>query len=216
MRQTGWRRLAKRASDTLLAGTALTVSAPVTIAAAASIRATMGSPVLFKQQRPGQDGKPFEVFKFRTMRDALPHETGPDHDAKRITRLGAFLRRSSIDELPQLVNVLRGEMSLVGPRPLMMRYYDRYSLEQRRRHDVLPGLTGWAQVNGRNTISWEEKFVLDVWYVDNWSLALDARILARTVGMVLRGDGISSEGHATMPEFMGSTREGPQPAGVAT
>ena len=138
------------------------------------------------------------------MRDALPHETGPDHDAQRITRLGAFLRRSSIDELPQLVNVLRGEMSLVGPRPLMMRYYERYSTEQRRRHDVLPGLTGWAQVNGRNTISWDEKFSLDVWYVDHWNLALDARILARTIGMVLRGDGISSEGHATMPELMGS------------
>lgn len=194
----------KRAADVTLAGAGLAVTGPAILAAAVGIRATMGSPVLFKQQRPGQDGKPFRVWKFRTMRDARPGEEGPEHDAKRITRLGNFLRKSSIDELPQLVNVLKGDMSLVGPRPLVMRYMDRYSEDQARRHDVLPGLTGWAQVNGRNSISWDEKFSFDTWYVDHWSLRLDAMIVAKTVGMVLTGQGISSEGHATMPEFMGA------------
>jgi len=196
----------KRAADVTLAGAGLAVTGPAILAAAVGIRATMGSPVLFKQQRPGQDGKPFRVWKFRTMRDARPGEEGPEHDAKRITRLGNFLRKSSIDELPQLVNVLKGDMSLVGPRPLVMRYMDRYSVDQARRHDVLPGLTGWAQVNGRNSISWDEKFSFDTWYVDHWSLRLDAKIVAKTVGMVLTGQGISSEGHATMPEFMGADR----------
>lgn len=178
-------------------------TAPVIATAAVSIRATMGSPVIFRQNRPGQHGKTIRIMKFRSMRDALPHEIGPDFDAARITKLGAFLRDSSIDELPQLVNVLRGDMSLVGPRPLVMQYWDRYTDEQKRRHDVLPGLTGWAQVNGRNTISWDEKFAYDVWYVDNWSLALDAKILAKTLWSVVRREGISSSGHATMPEFMG-------------
>lgn len=204
MRQRGWRRLVKRAVDTTVAASALCATAPVMAGAAVAIRATMGTPVLFRQQRPGEGGKPFHVYKFRSMRDALPHEVGPDHDAARITRLGAFLRTSSIDELPQLVNVLKGDMSLVGPRPLIMRYLPRYSEEQARRHDVLPGITGWAQINGRNTISWDEKFGYDVWYVDHWSLRLDAKILAKTVVQVLRRDGISSEGHATMPEFMGN------------
>jgi len=172
--------------------------------AALAIRATMGSPVLFRQERPGQGGRIFKVLKFRTMRHAKPHERGSAHDADRITPLGAFLRRSSTDELPQLVNILRGEMSVVGPRPLIVRYLDRYSDEQARRHDVLPGLTGWAQVNGRNALSWEEKFAYDVWYVDHWSLRLDAAIVAKTVRQVLGGHGISSNGHATMPEFMGA------------
>lgn len=201
--QAGWRLRVKRGVDKAVAATALAVTAPVVGAAALAIRATMGAPVLFKQRRPGQGGRTIEVLKFRTMRDAQPHEQGPDFDQARITRLGAFLRRSSIDELPQLWNVLRGDMSLVGPRPLVMAYWDRYSPDQRRRHDVLPGITGWAQVNGRNAISWDEKFRLDVWYVDHWSLRLDAKILARTVLEVARGSGVSSEGHATMPEFKG-------------
>jgi len=204
MKQTGWRRCCKRAMDLTVAGTALVATAPVIAAAAVGIRATMGSPVLFRQERPGQDGRIIRIMKFRSMRHPEPHEQGVEHDAARLTRLGSFLRKSSIDELPQLVNVLKGDMSLVGPRPLIPRYWSRYTDEQRRRHDVLPGITGWAQVHGRNAISWDEKFQLDVWYVDNWSLALDLKILAKTVTSVARRDGISSEGHATMHEFMGS------------
>jgi lipopolysaccharide/colanic/teichoic acid biosynthesis glycosyltransferase len=203
MKQTGWRRKVKRTVDVAVSGTALVVTSPIIAGAAVGIWATMGSPVIFRQDRPGQHGETIRIMKFRSMRDALPHEVGPDFDAARITRLGKFLRESSIDELPQLVNVLRGDMSLIGPRPLVMQYWDRYTDEQRRRHDVLPGLTGWAQVNGRNTISWEEKFAYDVWYVDNWSLRLDAKILAKTLLSVLTREGISSSGHATMPEFMG-------------
>jgi len=210
MRQTGWRRRIKRGLDASVAATALVATAPVMLGTACAIRATMGSPVLFRQERPGQGERIIEIMKFRSMRDPLPHETGPESDAQRITRLGAFLRKSSLDELPQLVNILRGDMSLVGPRPLVKQYLDRYSPEQRRRHDVMPGLTGWAQVNGRNGLSWSEKFAYDVWYVDNWSLRLDARILAKTVVQVLKRDGISSDGHATMPEFMGTASSGTQ------
>ena len=195
----------KRAADVAVASTALVATSPAIAAAAVGIRLTMGSPVVFRQSRPGENGRVIKIFKFRTMRHARPGEEGPEHDAERITRLGAFLRRSSIDELPQLINILRGDMSLVGPRPLVMQYLNRYSAEQMRRHEVMPGLTGWAQVNGRNTISWDEKFAKDTWYVDHWSLRLDAKVLLKTVGMVLRGDGISSAGHATMPEFMGSS-----------
>ena len=208
MKQSGWRRAVKRAADIAMATTAIVAASPAIAVAAVSIRATMGTPVVFRQPRPGEVGKVLEVYKCRTMRDAKPGEQGPEHDAARITRLGAFLRRSSIDELPQLVNILRGEMSLVGPRPLVTQYLSRYSEEQMRRHDVLPGLTGWAQVHGRNTISWDEKFAKDTWYVDNWGLRLDAKVLLKTVGMVLRGDGISSDGHATMPEFMGAAAMG--------
>ena len=164
----------------------------------------MGRPVLYRHKRPGLKGKPFTLYKLRTMVPDTRAEGDASKDAQRLTPLGQRLRALSIDELPQLLNVLRGEMSLVGPRPLMMHYLPRYSPEQARRHDVKPGITGWAQVTGRNAISWEEKFRLDVWYVDHWSLWLDIRILARTVQQVLRREGISSGGHVTMPEFMGT------------
>jgi lipopolysaccharide/colanic/teichoic acid biosynthesis glycosyltransferase len=170
---------------------------------ATAVRVTMGAPVFFRQQRPGLGGRPFSLLKFRTMRHARPGEDGPESDAARLGRLGRFLRATSIDELPTLLNVLRGEMSLVGPRPLLMRYLPRYSPRQYRRHEVKPGITGWAQVNGRNAISWDEKFELDVWYVENQSFLLDLRILARTFVKVFKREGISREGHATMPEFLG-------------
>jgi lipopolysaccharide/colanic/teichoic acid biosynthesis glycosyltransferase len=170
---------------------------------ALAIRLTMGRPVLFRQRRPGLHGRPFELLKFRTMLDLRDGRGRALSDVQRLTRLGRLLRNSSLDELPELFNLLRGEMSLVGPRPLLMEYLDRYSPEQARRHDVPPGVTGWAQVNGRNAISWEEKFQLDLWYVDHWSLWLDLRILWLTIGRVLRRDGINSANDATMPEFMG-------------
>lgn len=164
----------------------------------------MGSPVLFRHQRPGLHGKPFTLLKLRTMTSAPDAGLGsPDGDAARLTELGQLLRSLSVDELPQLFNVLRGEMSLVGPRPLMMHYLARYSPEQARRHDVKPGITGWAQIHGRNSLSWEQKFALDVWYVDHWSPWLDVKILALTAAKVLGRAGISSGGHPTMPEFMG-------------
>jgi lipopolysaccharide/colanic/teichoic acid biosynthesis glycosyltransferase len=170
---------------------------------AVAVRATMGAPVAFAQTRPGRGGEPFTIYKFRTMRDAVDARGNPLPDAERVTPLGSALRATSLDELPQLLNVLRGELSLVGPRPLLMRYMTRYSRTQARRHDVLPGITGWAQINGRNAITWTEKFELDVWYVDNWSPLLDLRILALTALRVLRREGIAQEGHVTMPEFMG-------------
>lgn len=167
----------------------------------------MGAPVLFRHQRPGLNGKPFALYKFRTMKEARDKEGSllPDH--ARLTRVGRVVRSFSLDELPQLLNVLKGDMSLVGPRPLLLQYLPRYSPEQARRHAVRPGITGWAQVNGRNALSWNEKLSYDVWYVNNWSLLLDVQILARTLGQVLRRDGISSVGHVTMPEFMGNEHE---------
>jgi lipopolysaccharide/colanic/teichoic acid biosynthesis glycosyltransferase len=207
MRQRGVWLGVKRAVDVGLGGIAAALSLPVVGAAAAAIALTEGRPVLFRQIRPGREGRPFELVKFRTMRTAMGPDGEPLPDAQRMTRLGRFLRSSSVDELPQLWNVLRGDMSLVGPRPLLVQYLERYTPEQARRHDVLPGITGWTQVNGRNALSWDEKFALDVWYVDHWSPWLDAKILARTVGRVLLRHGISSsDGHATMPEFMGSAR----------
>ena len=206
--QRGWRLAVKAAADRILGGAGLVVASPVLVAAAVAIRATMGSPVLFVQTRAGRGGVPFRVVKFRTMgaeRDAAGLALD---DGARLTPLGRFLRASSIDELPQLWNVLRGQVSLVGPRPLLLRYLPRYTAEQARRHDVLPGITGWAQVNGRNAISWDERFALDVWYVDHWTLTLDLKILAMTIGKVLRREGVSREGHATMPEFLGSDVEG--------
>jgi lipopolysaccharide/colanic/teichoic acid biosynthesis glycosyltransferase len=167
------------------------------------IRRQMGSPVFFRQTRPGLHGRPFEMIKFRTMRDAVDAQGRPLPDAERLTRLGRFLRSSSLDELPELWNVLRGEMSLVGPRPLLMEYLPLYSPEQARRHELRPGVTGWAQVNGRNAISWEEKFALDVWYVDNRSLWLDLEIIWLTIRKVIKRDGISAAGEATMPKFTG-------------
>jgi lipopolysaccharide/colanic/teichoic acid biosynthesis glycosyltransferase len=205
MKQAGWRLVAKRAIDRAIAGVALVAAAPVIAATAAAIRADMGAPVLFRQVRPGRGGRRFEVLKFRTMRDAIDQDGKPLPDADRLTPLGRFLRATSLDELPQLVNVLRGELSLVGPRPLLVQYLDRYSHEQARRHDVLPGITGWAQINGRNAASWPTKLALDVWYVDHWSLRLDLQILARTIATVLRREGIANAGSVTMPEFMGES-----------
>jgi sugar transferase EpsL len=193
----------KRLVDVSVASVALAASAPVMAGAAAAIWATMGRPILFRQPRVGEGGEVFHITKFRTM-SAAPEDQPPDLDHQRITRVGRFLRDASIDELPQLLDVLRGRMSLVGPRPLVVRYLPRYSAEQRRRHEVLPGLTGWAQVHGRNSLSWEEKFSHDVWYVNHWSVRLDLKILALTALRVARREGISAEGHATMPEFRGS------------
>ena len=204
MNQSGWRFLVKTAIDRSAALVGLAVAAPVLAGAAVAVRATMGSPVLFRQKRPGRGERTFEIVKFRTMREATDAQGNPLSDAERLTAVGRWLRATSIDELPQLWNVLRGDLSLVGPRPLLVRYLPRYSPAQRRRHEVMPGVTGWAQIHGRNAISWEEKFALDVWYVEHWSLALDARILLETVGRVLRRDGVSSDGHATMPEFRGT------------
>ena len=194
----------KRALDLAVSSTVLAVTSPLMLATAVAVRATMGSPVLFRQPRPGRGGAPFELAKFRTMRAVRRGEEMVSSDADRMTKLGGFLRRTSLDELPTLLSVLRGDMSLVGPRPLLVRYLDRYTSEQARRHELRPGITGWAQVNGRNQVTWEQKLALDVWYVEHRSLVLDLRILARTAGQVLRSDGISHDGSATMPEFLGT------------
>lgn len=195
--------LLKRCLDMAAAGLILIAAAPVLALAALLIRAAMGGPVFFCQVRPGMNCKPFTLVKFRTMSDARGPEGRLLPDEQRLTSLGKFLRRTSIDELPQLWNVLKGDLSLVGPRPLLMEYLCRYTPEQTRRHDMKPGITGWAQVNGRNAITWEEKFALDVWYVDNWSLWLDIKILLLTLVKVFKREGISQEGHATMEEFRG-------------
>lgn len=197
-------RATKRALDIAGSSAGLAATAPLWVPAAVAVRVSMGSPVLFRQLRPGKNGQPFEMMKFRTMREPKPGEERLKSDAARMTPVGQFLRKTSIDELPTLFNVLKGDMSLVGPRPLLVRYLQRYTPEQARRHEVKPGVTGWAQINGRNAISWEEKFDLDVWYVDHQSLLLDLKILFATVGKVLRSDGISAAGQATMTEFMGS------------
>lgn len=194
----------KRAVDLLLSAFSLTFLSPVIIATALLIRVKLGSPVFFRQTRPGLHGKPFEMVKFRTMLDATDKHGNPLPDDQRMTPFGSFLRATSLDELPELWNVLKGDMSLVGPRPLLMEYLPLYSKEQYRRHEVCPGVTGWAQVNGRNAISWEDKFRLDVWYVDNQSLWLDVKILFLTVKKVLVRDGISGEGEVTMSKFTGS------------
>jgi lipopolysaccharide/colanic/teichoic acid biosynthesis glycosyltransferase len=165
------------------------------------VRVRTGPPVFFRQVRPGLNGRPFVLLKFRTMNDVRDRQGRPLPDGERLTRLGRLLRATSLDELPEFFNVLSGDMSLVGPRPLLMQYLDRYTPEQARRHEVKPGVTGWAQVNGRNAISWEDKFKLDVWYVDHWSLRLDLKILLMTLWKVVRREGISAEGEATMPEF---------------
>lgn len=191
----------KRVFD--IAGTTigLLLLSPVLIIVSLMIWQQMGFPVFFRQTRPGFHGKPFEMIKFRTMRDAVDANGNPLPDAERLTGLGRFLRSSSLDELPELWNVLKGDMSLVGPRPLLMEYLPLYSPEQARRHEVRPGLTGWAQVNGRNAISWDEKFALDVWYVDNHSLWLDLKIIWLTIRKVAKREGISAAGEATMPKF---------------
>ena len=196
-------RHGKRLFDVVGATLLLVCGAPVMLVVAVFVRATLGSPVLFVQQRPGLHGRPFPLVKFRTMRDAHDSVGRPLPDGERLGKVGRLLRSLSLDELPELVNVLRGEMSLVGPRPLLVAYLPRYTREQARRHEVLPGLTGWAQVNGRNALTWKDKLRLDVWYVDHVSLSLDASILVRTVAQVLRREGISQAGHATAEEFMG-------------
>jgi lipopolysaccharide/colanic/teichoic acid biosynthesis glycosyltransferase len=194
----------KRPIDILLSALGLVVLAPVMAAVAAAVAVALGRPVFFRQLRPGLHGKPFRLVKFRTMLDAVDSEGKPLDDARRLTRFGRLLRASSLDELPELWNILRGDMSLVGPRPLLMRYLPLYSPEQARRHDVRPGLTGWSQVNGRNALSWPEKLALDTWYVDHRSFRLDLRILLMTVAKVFSRAGIAGEGSETMTEFRGN------------
>ena len=195
---------AKRVFDMLVSGALMTPLSVVAASVAALVLFSFGHPVLFFQLRPGLNGKPFLMYKFRTMRDTRGADGRLLPDAQRLTKLGRFMRSFSLDELPSLWNVLRGDMSLVGPRPLLMEYLELYTPEQARRHEVRPGITGWAQVNGRNALSWDEKFKLDVWYVDNRTFWLDMKILALTVWQVLARRGISAEGHATMPPFKGS------------
>lgn len=194
----------KRLLDVVGAAVVLVLASPLLAGVALAIGVTMGRPVVFSQQRPGRGGVPFMLYKFRTMRDLRDGDGNQRPDDERITRLGRLLRQTSLDELPELVNVLKGDMSLVGPRPLLMSYLERYTPEQARRHEVRPGLTGLAQVAGRNELTWEERFGYDVWYVDHASVWLDLKILARTVGMVLRREGISHPTHATMHEFLGT------------
>jgi sugar transferase EpsL len=203
VRQDGIPLKVKRAIDVLGALTILVGASPLLAVVGVAVRVKLGSPILFRQRRPGLDGQPFELFKLRTMTDARDATGDLLPDGQRLTSFGKMLRKLSLDELPQMWNVLRGDMSLVGPRPLLMQYLPRYTAEQARRHDVLPGITGWSQINGRNSLSWDEKFALDVWYVDNWSLALDARILVATARAVFREHDISHANYATMPEFLG-------------
>ena len=191
----------KRLLDIAIALPATLLLSPAMAAIAILVRAKLGRPVLFRQQRPGLHGQPFSILKFRTMTNSRDTAGNLLPDGERLMPLGEFLRRSSLDELPGLLNVLRGEMSLVGPRPLLMQYLDRYTATQARRHEVRPGMTGWAQVNGRNALTWEQKFELDVWYVDHQSLWLDLKIICRTVWKTLKREGISQPGRATMEEF---------------
>jgi lipopolysaccharide/colanic/teichoic acid biosynthesis glycosyltransferase len=197
----------KRLFDFFVAAVAVILLSPVIALIALLVRINLGKPVLFRQLRPGRHGQPFTLLKFRTMLDAVDSNGSSLPDAERLTAFGQLLRRWSLDELPELYNVLRGDMSLVGPRPLLMEYLPLYSAEQARRHDVRPGLTGWAQVNGRNAISWDQKFAFDLWYVDHASLSLDLKILWLTVKNVFTRHGISAEGEATMPKFSGSKRQ---------
>jgi sugar transferase EpsL len=201
-----YRRYGKRVLDLAVSMVVLVLLAPVLMVTAVLVRARLGSPVIFRQRRPGRDGRPFQMWKFRTMTDARDARGNLLPDEQRLTRFGQLLRSTSLDELPELWNVLRGEMSLVGPRPLLMEYLDRYTPEQARRHEVRPGITGWAQVNGRNSLSWEEKFEHDVWYVENQSLMLDLKILWKTLVSVVRREGINQQGQATVEYFQG-TRE---------
>ena len=194
----------KRIIDIIGALVGLIVSSPIMLIVSLIIYLTMGRPVFFKQLRPGLNGKPFVIYKFRTMLDLKDKDGNLLPDEKRITAIGKFLRSTTLDELPEFWNVLKGDMSLVGPRPLLMEYLPRYTPEQARRHNVKPGMTGWAQVNGRNAITWEEKFKLDVWYVDNWNIPLDLKIIFLTILKVFKREGVSAEGYATMPEFVGS------------
>lgn len=201
----------KRAMDLVVGGALLVVCLPLMALVALAVLVVDGRPVLFRQVRPGLRGEPFTILKFRTMRQLRAgEEPGADSDGRRMTRLGGFLRATSLDELPELLNVVKGEMSLVGPRPLLMEYLPRYSPEQARRHEVPPGLTGWTQVNGRNDLTWPEKFALDVWYVDNRTLRLDLAILLRTLLAVAARRGVSRSGHATTPYFVPSAKDQPR------
>lgn len=201
----------KRVIDLTIGIPLVILLSPLYLVIAILVALNLGTPVLFRQKRPGFRAKPFFIYKFRTMTD----ERGPDGqylpDSHRLTPLGKFLRSTSLDELPEFLNVIQGDLSLVGPRPLLMKYLPLYNPEQARRHDVMPGITGWAQVNGRNTLSWEEKFQLDVWYVDHWSVGLDLKILGMTAGKVLKREGISQNGQATAEEFKGSVHPPDQP-----
>jgi len=202
--------LLKRIADFLVSAIALVILSPVLIIVALLVRAKLGSPVIFRQQRPGKDARIFTLYKYRTMRDSTPDSGAPSSsvasDADRLTPFGRRLRSTSLDELPELFNVLVGDMSIVGPRPLLPEYLDRYNSEQARRHEVRPGITGWAQVNGRNAVSWTERFKMDVWYVDHRSFALDARILLKTVAAVVSREGVSAAGTETMQPFQGNTQ----------
>jgi len=197
----------KRIFDVFFALIAVVLLSPVFIVVSILIVVSDGFPVFFTQVRPGREGIPFKLHKFRTMKEVRNKKINIPEDSDRITKLGKFLRRTSLDELPELFNVLEGKMSIVGPRPLLMRYLERYSDEQARRHEVLPGITGWAQINGRNAISWEEKFRLDIWYVDHWTFCLDIRIILQTIWKVIKGEGVSQPGRATMDEFTGNTEK---------
>lgn len=197
----------KRAFDIAASASALIVLSPVFAITAHKVKKNLGSPVLFRQVRPGLDGKPFEMIKFRTMRDTTDNNGNPLPDSERLTEFGKKLRATSLDELPELWNVLKGDMSLVGPRPLLMEYLPLYNAEQAKRHNVRPGVTGYAQINGRNSLSWEDKFKLDTWYVEHQSLLLDMKILLKTVKKVLIKDGINAEGESTMSKFTGTIYE---------
>ncbi len=198
-------RILKRLLDLGVSLIFLSLFFPVYLVIAIMVRKKIGSPVLFRQERAGLNGKPFTIYKFRTMTEQKDEKGNLLPDEKRLVPFGLFLRRTSLDEIPEFFNVLKGEMSLVGPRPLLVEYMERYSPEQKRRHLVKPGITGWAQVNGRNNISWEEKFEYDLWYVDNWNVLVDLKILFITVLKVFKREGINAEGYATMPEFKGET-----------
>lgn len=196
----------KRLFDVVVATMLLFLLAPVLVVVALIVWRSLGRPALLRQRRPGFGGRPFELLKFRTMSNATDDQGNPLHDEQRLNNVGRRLRQTSLDELPELINVIKGDMSLVGPRPLLMKYLDRYTPEQARRHDVKPGITGWAQVNGRNLLSWEDKFILDLWYVDHQSLWLDLEILGKTAVSVIKRKGIAAPGEATMREFMGVRR----------
>ncbi len=195
--------IAKRILDVIVSCLALLLLLPLLLLLVIAVLASLGYPILYKQRRPGLAERPFHIYKFRTMLNLQDGEGELLQDEQRLTTFGKFLRRTSLDELPELWNVLRGEMSLVGPRPLLMQYLQRYNTEQRRRHEMKPGITGWAQIHGRNAVSWEDRFKLDVWYVDHWNFWLDLKILFLTIFKALKGEGISAAGHVTMPEFAG-------------
>ncbi len=193
----------KRMFDVVSAGVALVVLSPLVLTVAILVRLRLGTPIFFRQVRPGLNAEPFTLLKFRTMTDACGTDGELLPDSERLTSFGRFLRSMSLDELPELMNVIRGDMSLVGPRPLLMQYLDHYTPEQRRRHLVKPGITGWAQINGRNSLDWERKFALDLWYAEHQTLGLDIYIITKTVWLVIKQEGIAQKGHATMPEFLG-------------